>query len=173
MNTDRPTTEDFFRGDAASSAGAAEQDPSSRTTGVHSPGGFDSTGSVRAGSRSAGQLMKEITEDLSLLFRKEIELAKQEVGGALSAKAKGAVIGAVAGFFGLLALMFVLLALRDGLDTFLWTWVADLVTALILLLVGAVAVVVARRKLQTPINAELTKQTVKEDLEWAKSIGKR
>ncbi len=153
MSTDRPTTDDFFRTDPAS--------------------GAYSTGNARPAGRSAGQLMKEITEDLSSLFRKEIELAKQEVGGALSARAKGAAIVAVAGFFGLLALMFVLLALRDGLDEFLWTWVADLATALILLLVGAIAVAIARRKLQTPINAELTKQTVKDDIEWAKSIGKR
>lgn len=153
MSTDRPTTDDFFRSDPAS--------------------GAYSTGDARPSSRSAGQLMKEITEDLSSLFRKEIELAKQEVGGALSARAKGAAIVAVAGFFGLLALMFVLLGLRDGLDVFLWTWVADLATALILLIVGAIAVAIARRKLQTPINAELTKRTVKDDIEWAKSIGKR
>jgi uncharacterized membrane protein YqjE len=125
------------------------------------------------GGKSAGQLMKEITEDLSTLFRKEVELAKQEVGGAVKEKATGAAIIGIAGFFGLLALMFVLLAVRDGLDTFLWRWVADLVTAVLLVIIGAIAALVARRKLTTPIAADLTKQTVKEDIEWAKSIGKR
>jgi uncharacterized membrane protein YqjE len=125
------------------------------------------------GGKSAGQLMKEITEDLSTLFRKEIDLAKQEVGGQVKEKATGAAIIAIAGFFGLLALMFVLLAVRDGFDTFLWTWVADLLTAVVLLIVGAVAALVARKKLARPISADLTKQTVKEDIEWAKSIGKR
>jgi hypothetical protein len=123
--------------------------------------------------KSAGQLMKEITEDLSTLFRKEIDLAKQEVGGQVKAKATGAVIIAIAGFFGLLALMFVLLAVRDGFDTFLWTWVADLLTAVVLLVFGAIGALVARKKLATPISPDLTKQTVKEDIEWAKSIGKR
>jgi uncharacterized membrane protein YqjE len=123
--------------------------------------------------KSAGQLMKEITEDLSTLFRKEIDLAKQEVGGQVKEKATGAAIIAIAGFFGLLALMFVLLAVRDGFDTFLWTWVADLLTAVVLLIVGAIAALVARKKLARPISADLTKQTVKEDIEWAKSIGKR
>ena len=84
-----------------------------------------------------------------------------------------AVIIAVAAFFGLLALMFLLLAVRDGFDNFLWTWLADIATAVVLLVIGAIAVLVARKKLQTPINADLTKQTVKEDIEWAKSIGKR
>jgi uncharacterized membrane protein YqjE len=125
------------------------------------------------GGRSAGQLMKEITEDLSTLFRKEVELAKQEIGGAVKEKATGAAIIAIAGFFGLLALMFVLLSVRDGFDTFLWKWVADLATALVLVLIGAIAALVARRKVSTPISADLTKQTVKEDIEWARSIGKR
>ena len=138
----RPTTEDFYRGDGG------------------------------AAGKSAGQLMKEITEDLSTLFRKEIDLAKQELGGQVKEKATGAAIIAIAGVFGLLALMFVLLAVRDGFDTFLWTWVADLLTAVVLLIIGAVAALVARKKLATPISADLTKQTVKEDIEWAKSIGK-
>jgi uncharacterized membrane protein YqjE len=141
----RPTTEDFYRGDTGGPAAA----------------------------KSAGQLMKEITEDLSSLFRKEIELAKQELGTAVSAKARGAAIIAIAGVFALLAVMFLLLALRDGFDTFLWKWVADIATALVLLLIGGIAALVARKSLATPITAELTKQTVKEDIEWAKSIGKR
>jgi hypothetical protein len=62
---------------------------------------------------------------------------------------------------------------RDGFDTFLWQWVADIATALLLIAIGGIAALVARKKLQTPISADLTKQTVKEDIEWAKSIGKR
>ncbi|HEX2235114.1 MAG TPA: phage holin family protein [Actinomycetota bacterium] len=142
--TQGPTTQEFYRGDGGAAA-----------------------------SKSAGRLMREITEDLSTLFRKEIELAKQEIGSAAATKAKGAAIIAIAGFFGLLALMFLLLAVRDGFDTFLWTWVADIATAVLLIAIGAIAALVARRKLQTPISADLTKQTVKEDIEWAKSIGKR
>jgi uncharacterized membrane protein YqjE len=144
--SDRPTTEDFYRGNG---------------------GGTD------GGGKSAGRLMKEITEDLSSLFRKEIELAKQEIGGSVKAKAKGAAIIAIAGVFAALALMFFLLAVRDGFDTFLWTWLADIATALVLLVIGGIAALVARKKLATPIQADLTKQTVKEDIEWAKSIGKR
>ena len=137
------------------------------------PGAEDVYRPAGNGQKSAGQLMKEITEDLSKLFRKEIELAKQEIGGQVKEKATGAAIIGIAGFFGLLALLFVLLAVRDGFDTFLWVWVADLVTAVVLVLIGAVAALVARRKLTTPISAALTKQTVKEDIEWAKTIGKR
>ena len=123
--------------------------------------------------KSVGQLLKEISEDFSTLFRKEIDLAKAELGSSISAKVQGVVIVAIAGAFAFFALIFLLLALRDGLDTFLWTWVADIATALILILVGVGAVLFAKRKLATPIKADLTKQTVKEDIEWAKNLKKR
>lgn len=123
--------------------------------------------------RSAGQLMKEVTEDLSTLIRKEIELAKQEIGESVSAKVKGAAIIAIAGVLGFFALIFLLLAIRDGFDTFLWTWVADIATAVVLLAIGAAAALAAKKKLTTPLNTELTKQTIKEDVQWAKTLGKR
>ena len=123
--------------------------------------------------KSVGQLLKEISEDFSTLFRKEIDLAKAELGSSISAKAQGAVTILIAGAFAFFALIFLLLAVRDGLDTFLWTWVADLVTARILILLGVAAVLFAKKKLATPIKADLTKQTVKEDIEWAKTLNKR
>lgn len=126
-----------------------------------------------APGKTAGQLMKEVTEDLSTLLRKEIELAKQELGESVGAKAKGAAIFAIVGVLGFFALIFILLALRDGLDEFMWTWAADLVTAGVLLLIGVVAALVARKKLQTPIKTDLTKKTIREDVEWAKTLGKR
>ena len=130
-------------------------------------------GSTSESTKSAGQLMKEVTEDMSTLIRKEIELAKQEVGASISAKVKGAAIVAIAGVLAFFALIFLLFAIRDGFDTFLWTWVADLVTAVILLAIGAAGAMMAKKKLATPLNTELTKQTIKEDVEWAKTLGKQ
>lgn len=130
------------------------------------------SGNGRSG-KSAGQLMKEVTEDLSTLIRKEIELAKQEVGQSVSAKAQGAAVFAIVGVLGFFALIFLLLAIRDGFDTFLWTWVADIVTAVVLLAIGAGGALFAKRKLATPLKTELTKQTIKEDVQWAKTLGKR
>jgi uncharacterized membrane protein YqjE len=128
---------------------------------------------TRVKGPSAGQLIKQVTEDLSTLVRKEIELAKQELGDSVAEKAKGAVTIAIAAVMGVFALIFLLLALRDGLDEFLWTWIADLVTAGVLILIALVAALIARKKLQAPIRTELTKQTIKEDVEFAKSIGRR
>ena len=124
-------------------------------------------------TKSAGQLMKEVTEDLSTLIRKEIELAKQEVGESVKAKLIGGAIIAIVGVMAFFALIFLLLAIRDGIDNFLWTWLADIVTALILLAIGAGGAMFAKKKLSTPVKTELTKQTIKEDVEWAKTLGKR
>ena len=122
---------------------------------------------------SAGRLMKEVTEDLSTLIRKEIELAKQELGQAAAAKITGMVVIAIVATLGFFALIFLLLALRDGLDEIFWRWVADLLTAAFLLLIGAIGALFAKKKLATPIKADLTKQTIKEDVEVAKNIGRR
>jgi uncharacterized membrane protein YqjE len=145
------------------------------------PGGTATAGSAQGarvapppgGSRSVGQLMKEIAEDVSTLVRAEIDLAKQELGAALSEKAKGAVAIAIGGVLGLLALMYVTLAIRDAISLALPEWVADLITALILAVIGLIGAMIARKKLATPIKADLTKKTVKDDVEFAKSLGKR
>ncbi len=123
--------------------------------------------------KSAGQLMKEVTEDLSTLVRKEIELAKQEVGQSVAAKLKGAAILGIVAVLGFFALIFLLLALRDGLDEFLWTWLADLATAGILLLIGIVGALIAKKKLATPVSTELTKANLKEDVDLVKSLGRK
>lgn len=131
---------------------------------------FEGNGYVS--DKSAGQLMKEVTEDLSTLFRKEIELAKQEIGQSVAEKVKGAVIIAIAATLGFFGLIFALLAIRDGFDTFLWKWLADLATAVLLVVLGAVGALLAKKKLTKPITAEKTKQTIKEDVQMMKSLGR-
>jgi len=130
------------------------------------------SGDGRSG-KSSGQLVKEISEDMSTLIRKEIELAKQELGSSISAKIIGAVIFAIVGVLGVFALIFFMIAVRDALSGPLSEWAADLITAGILLAVGLIAGLVAKSKLSTPISTELTKETIKEDIEWAKTLGKR
>lgn len=140
---DKPTTDELFRGN-----GQGE-------------------------GKSAGTLMKEVTEDLSSLIRQEIALAKQEVGEAVSAKVKGMIvimIGAALGFF---ALIFVLMAIRDGFNEFLPPWASDFATAAVLITLAVLAALFAKKKLSTPISTELTKLSVSEDIETLKSFGRR
>jgi uncharacterized membrane protein YqjE len=130
------------------------------------------TGNGYSSEKSAGQLIKEVTEDFSTLFRKEIELAKQELGASVKEKAVGAGLVALGGTFAFFALMFVLLAIRDGFAELWAPWIADLATMGVLLLLGAVAVLFAKSKLQSPISADMTKQTIKDDVELVKSLGR-
>ncbi len=123
--------------------------------------------------KSAGQLMKEVTEDLSTLIRKEIELAKQEVGQSVATKVKGVVVIVAALVFVFFAVIFGLLAIRDGFDEVLQTWAADLATMGVLLFAALIAALVAKKKLTAPISAEMTKQTLKDDAEMVKSLGRR
>ena len=154
----RPRTEDIFRG---------------TSTGATAPASAPGTPDPVVPGKSAGQLIKDVTEDISTLVRKEIELAKQEVGTSVAAKAKGAAIFAIVGVLAFFALIFFLLAIRDGFDEFMWTWVADIATGVLLLLIGGVAALIAKKKLATPISADLTKQNVKEDVDLMKTLGKR
>ena len=131
------------------------------------------SGNGSAADKSAGTLMKEVTEDLSTLIRKEIQLAKQELGESVSAKVKGVAIITIAAILGFFALIFVLLAIRDGFNEFLPAWASDFATAAVLIAIGALGALLARKKLSTPISTELTKLNVREDVETLKSLGRR
>lgn len=132
-------------------------------------------GNGHPSEKSAGQLLKEVTEDLSTLVRKEVELAKQELGHSVSEKVKGVAGFAILATLGLFALIFMLLSIRDGLVTAMngWVWLADILTAVILLLIGFGAFLFAKKKMAAPISAEKTKQSLKADVEMAKTVGRR
>lgn len=125
--------------------------------------------------KSAGQLLKEVAEDLSTLVRKEVELAKQELGHSVGEKVKGLAAFAILATLGLFALVFMLFSIRDGLATAMngWVWLADIVTAVILLVIGFGAFLFAKKKMAAPISAEKTKESLKADARLAKSVGRR
>ena len=120
---------------------------------------------------STGDLLKRLSNETTTLVRQEIELMKAE----LAEKAKPAGIGAGmfggAGLFGLgafLALTAFFIALLDGAMPI---WLAALVVAVVY---GAIAGVLALRGRQkvkeaTPVAPEQTMESVKEDVQWAKT----
>ena len=119
--------------------------------------------------RSLGELFSEMSEDLSTLFRKEVELAKVE------AKEEVAQIGSVAGMYagagvaGLLTLTLSSFALAWWIDQKLNTAVSFLIVGVIWAIVGLVMMTAARKKLKDVEVLPTTKETIKEDLEWAKA----
>ena len=113
------------------------------------------------GDRSLGELISEVTEDLSTLMRQELELAKAELQQSATRAGKGAgMLGgaAVAGYF---VLLFASIALwwaiggATGLD-----WSAVIV-AVIWGIIGAVLATVGRNSLRSVRGLPKTADTVK------------
>ncbi len=96
--------------------------------------------------RTLGQLVADATRDVSSIVHNEIALAKVEI--AADAKKAGAGVGllAVAGVFAFLALILLLIAAAYGLVAAgLDPWLAFLIVAGVLLLLGTIMALVGKR----------------------------
>jgi uncharacterized membrane protein YqjE len=97
-----------------------------------------------------GQAIQEVTERAQILVHEEIELAKAELSAKVSELAKGAGVGAAAGLFGVVAVMFVLngfawlawYELFSPSPTYFWGF---FIVAGVLFLLGALAGFLASR----------------------------
>lgn len=125
----------------------------------------------RFGSPSvgAGAAAKAVAEDASALIRAEIDLAKAELGHAVKEKATGAGLIAAAGLIGFLAVQALLVTAGLALALVLPGWAAAGSVTLVLLLIAGAMALSARRKLATPAGLEATKETIEEDIAWAKT----
>jgi hypothetical protein len=143
--------------------------------------GLTDDGRPEVQGRSVGELLGEVTGDLSTLMHKEIELAKLEARQAVelaktelkaeateAGKGAGLLAGAgVAGHFVLVFMSLVVMFLLDNLMNLEW---AALVVAVLWAVVGAVLYTTGRKALREvrPV-PERTIETVKEDLEWQRN----
>jgi membrane protein len=128
----------------------------------------------RPEGRSTAELVKSIGSDASLLVRKEIELAKQEVKEGVTSKLVGGVLLAVAGVFGLFALGFLATAAARALGLVLPLWAGFLIVGGAFLLAALLGALAGVRKLkQSPMGPVQTKETIKEDVEWARAALRR
>jgi hypothetical protein len=124
--------------------------------------------------RSTIELVKDIAADTSSLVRKEVELAKQELVEAITARLKAAGAMAAAGVFGLFMLGFLALATAAALDVVFPAWLAALIVACGFALIAGPAILFGLRKMKAPpLAPEETVRTVKEDVEWARAQPKR
>ena len=120
--------------------------------------------------RSVGELLGEVTSDLSKLMRQEVALAKVEMKeeAVKAGKASGLLGGA--GAVGYLVLVFLSLALMFALDEVMPIGWAAVLTAVVLGIVAAVLFVIGRNRLkQVNPKPEQTVETLKEDVQWAKN----
>jgi hypothetical protein len=118
-----------------------------------------------------GEVASDLTRDISLLVRQEIALARAEI--TEKGKAAGPGLGMIggAGLLGLMAAGAATACAVLVLALFLPGWLAALIVALVL---TGVAYVLAKRgkeqvqSVGAPIPTQ-TIETIKEDLEWAKT----
>lgn len=97
---------------------------------------------------SVGQLIGEVTKDLSTLMRQELELAKVEMKAEAKKAGQGAGMLGAAGFAGYMVALFLSLALMWALASAMPTGWAGLIVAVLWGIVGAVAFVMGRKKFQ-------------------------
>lgn len=128
--------------------------------------------SSRSGSddRSLGQIIGDVTHDLSTLVRQELDLAKTEVKAEASRAGKGAGMLAGAGVGAHLALIFVSLAIVFLLDRFMPLDLAALLVGLVWAVVAGVLASVGRKQLKAvEPGLPTTTETLKEDAQWLKT----
>jgi membrane protein len=122
---------------------------------------------------STPQLMKSIAGDSATLVTKQLELAKHEIVEAITARVKATVAIVAAVILGLIALIFLGISVASALDNVMEPWASRLVVAGGFLLITLVAVAFALARFKEPMAPEKTKETIKEDVEWAKDQLKR
>ncbi|MDQ3104694.1 MAG: phage holin family protein [Actinomycetota bacterium] len=110
--------------------------------------GSTTAGSTKASDQSIGSLLASISTDVSTLMRQEVALAKAEVRQE-AVKAGGAVgmLGG-AGFAGYLSILFVSIAVWQGLDAVMPSGWAALIVAVVWGIVATVLGLNGRKKMQ-------------------------
>jgi uncharacterized membrane protein YqjE len=122
------------------------------------------------GETSVGELIGNISNDLSQLFRQEVELAKVEVKQEASKAGKAAGMLGGAAFAGYLVVVLLSFALVAALSNVMdWGWAA-LIVAVIWAIIAAVLYSIGRKRLKTvdPV-PHRTVETIKEDAQWLKN----
>jgi putative superfamily III holin-X len=121
--------------------------------------------------RPIGELLKQLSEETTTLVKQELDLAKAEVAqkGQQAGKGLGMFGGAGLmglGAFGALTAFFILL-----LDGAVPNWAAALIVAAVYGAIAGVLALQGRNKLKeaTPPVPEQAVESVKEDVQWAKT----
>jgi len=118
-------------------------------------------------SLSLRDLLGEITGKVTLLAKKEVELARTELRADLAselAMGKGLAVAAVMGILGVNML---LVAAAFALAVYLPAWLAAvLIGAVLVVMAGILGYVSWMRRVTEPLVA--TRKTLREDAQWAK-----
>jgi hypothetical protein len=116
----------------------------------------------RAANNSLGELLGEVSRDLSTLIRQEMELAKAEIKQTVTRAGKGAGLLGGAGYAGLMAVFFLSIALWWALGYLVGNAWSAVIVAIIWGVVALILYLRGRKQLATVQGAPQTVETVKE-----------
>jgi hypothetical protein len=121
--------------------------------------------------RPIGELLKQLSQETTTLVRKELDLAKAEMAQKGKQAGLGAGMFGAAGIVGLLALGALTACLILALTPAMKDWLAALVVAAAYAAIAGILALVGRSRVReaTPAVPEQTVETVKEDVQWAKT----
>jgi hypothetical protein len=117
---------------------------------------------VKADNASLGDLLGDVTRDLSTLMRQEVELAKAELKQSTSRAGKGGGMLASAGVAGHFVLLFLSLALMWALGTEMPLGWAAVIVAVIWAIIAAVLASIGRKELKQIKGMPQTTETLSE-----------
>lgn len=116
----------------------------------------------RAASTSLGDLLGEVTRDLSTLMRQEIALAKAELTESARTSAKGAGLLGGAGYAASMVVLFLSIAAWAALTAVVGGGWAGVIVAAVWAVVAAILFVVGRARLKNVKGAPQTARTLQE-----------
>ncbi|MBZ4486951.1 phage holin family protein [Microbacterium sp. cx-55] len=116
----------------------------------------------QAATTSLGDLLGEVTRDLSTLMRQEIALAKAELSESARHASKGAGLLGAGGYAGLMAIYFVSMALWWGLGFLTGLVWSAIIVAVIWAIIAAILLRSGRKNMKNVEGAPLTVDTLKE-----------
>jgi len=121
--------------------------------------------------RPIGDLVKQLADQTSTLVRQELDLAKAEMTEKGRVAGKGAGLLGGAAVIGLLAAGAMTACLILALDLIVADWLAALIVTVAFAAVAAFLAMKGRDRIKraTPPVPQQTVETVKEDVEWAKT----
>jgi hypothetical protein len=116
----------------------------------------------RADNASLGELLGDVTRDLSTLMRQEVELAKAELKQSATKAGKGSGMFAGAGVAGHFVLLFLSLGLMFALGALMPLGWAALIVAVIWGIIAAVLASIGRKELKQVKGLPQTGETLSE-----------
>lgn len=117
---------------------------------------------MKADNSSLGDLLGDVTRDISMLMRQEVELAKAEIKQSGTRAGKGAGLLAGAGVAGHFVLLFLSVALWWGLGNLIGHGWSAVVVAVIWAIIAAILASMGRKELKAIRGMPQTAETLQE-----------